>query len=97
MKYILAVDQSTSSTTVTLFNERMEAVRSIRRAHRQIYPRPSWVEHDAEEIWRNTASLLAEAAEGIAPGDVAGIGLANQRETTVVWEHDTGRPVCNAA
>lgn len=96
MKYILAVDQSTSSTKVTLFNERMEAVRSIRRAHRQIYPRPSWVEHDAEEIWRNTASLLAEAAEGIAPGDVAGIGLANQRETTVVWERDTGRPVCNA-
>ena len=55
MKYILAVDQSTSSTKVTLFNERMEAVRSKRRAHRQIYPRPSWVEHDAEEIWRNTA------------------------------------------
>ena len=96
MKYIISVDQSTSGTKAALYDERLEPVRVLRREHKQYYPAPGHVEHDAEEIWLNTAALLNETAKGIEPADIAGIGLANQRETTVIWEKKTGKPVHNA-
>lgn len=96
MKYVLAVDQSTSGTKAALLDEHLRTVRSARRAHRQFYPQPGWVEHDAEEIWENTAALLLEVSAGVEAADIAGIGIANQRETTVLWERGSGRPLCLA-
>ncbi len=96
MKYILAVDQSTSGTKVSLLDEKLTNVKSLKKAHRQYYPHPGWAEHDAEEIWTNTAQMLSELAEGLDPKDIAGLGIANQRETTVLWERQTGKPVCPA-
>lgn len=96
MKYIVAVDQSTSGTKASLFDEQMSTVRSLRKSHRQIYPCPGGVEHDAEEIWANTAQLLVEIVHGIPKKDIVGIGIANQRETIVLWDRYTGKPVCNA-
>lgn len=96
MKYMIAVDQSTSGTKVALFNERLEKVRSLQKHHRQFYPQANWAEHDAQEIWCNTVSMLTQIAEGIPKSDIVGIGLTNQRETSVIWERSTGVPLCNA-
>lgn len=96
MKYVIAVDQSTSATKVSLLDSRLLTVRCLRKKHSQYYPAPGWVEHDAEEIWVNTAQLLREVVAGIDTRDIAGIGIANQRETTVLWERQTGKPVCHA-
>lgn len=96
MKYIIAIDQSTSGTKTALFNERMECVRILRKEHRQYYPAQGWAEHDAEEIWENTRNLLIEISSGVEKKDIAGIGIANQRETTVIWNRANGTPVCKA-
>lgn len=96
MKYLIAIDQSTSGTKAALFDEKMRRLRCLRRPHRQFYPKPGHVEHDAQEIWENTAALLTEIADGIPSADIAGVGLANQRETVVLWERATGKPVCPA-
>ncbi len=97
-RYILALDQGTSSSRAILFDEEATPVASRSREFPQIYPQAGWVEHDPEEIWRSqlgaAQDVLREA--GVAPSQVAAIGITNQRETTLVWEKESCRPVCNA-
>ncbi len=95
---VAAVDQGTTSSRCLLFNREGHAVSSHQLEHRQIYPRPGWVEHDAEEIWSRTAEVIRGAMEkaSLASSDVAAVGVTNQRETTVVWDRKTGRPYANA-
>ncbi|MFQ5572271.1 MAG: FGGY family carbohydrate kinase, partial [Rhodothermales bacterium] len=98
MPYILALDQGTTSSRAIVF-DRSGAVRTVaQREFRQVFPRPGWVEHDADEIWTTQAAVAAEAlaALGLAPRDIAAVGITNQRETTVVWDRTTGRPVYHA-
>jgi len=92
---ILAIDQGTTSTRAIVFDESGAAVASAQRELPQIFPKPGWVEHDAERIWADTVAVCVEAIDkaGRAP---ACIGVTNQRETVVLWERDTGRPVANA-
>ena len=98
MRYILALDQGTTSSRAILFDEEGRAVSMAQEEHPQLYPQPGWVEHGPEAIWgtqRNTARrALLEA--GIAARDVAAIGITNQRETTLLWDRATGRPLNNA-
>ncbi|QLQ24263.1 MAG: glycerol kinase GlpK [Dechloromonas sp.] len=98
MKYVLALDQGTTSSRAILFDARGRAVASAQRELTQYFPQPGWVEHDPDEIWRTQLdcgrAALAEAA--IAPGDVAAIGITNQRETTVLWDRASGRPLAPA-
>ena len=96
MKYILAIDQSTAGTKVALMDETGCLTHVARRSHTQFHPAPGRVEHDAEEIWQNVAALLCEVAGQVSLADIAGIGISNQRETTVLWERATGKPVCHA-
>lgn len=96
MKYVVAIDQSTSGTKAALIDENLRTVKHTRLKHRQYYPAPGYVEHDAEEIWDNTARLLLNVTAGIEPSDLVGIGIANQRETTVLWERATGKSVHRA-
>jgi len=97
-KYIAAIDQGTSSTRFMVFTPHGAAVAVAQKEHRQIYPKPGWVEHDPLEIVSRAREVVAEAMErrGLAPGDLAAIGITNQRETTVVWDPKTGEPVNNA-
>ena len=97
-RYVAAVDQGTTSTRCILFDQGGRLVSVAQAEHAQHYPRPGWVEHDAVEIWRNLTRIVPEAVEqaGVAPEQVVAIGIANQRETTLVWERDTGRPVGRA-
>ena len=96
--YIGAIDQGTTSTRFMVFDKDARIVSSAQKEHRQIFPRPGWVEHDAEEILRCTLDVVAEAMgqRKLHPSDLAAIGITNQRETTVVWERKTGRPIANA-
>ena len=96
MKYVIAVDQSTSATKALLIDENGAALRRESLNHRQYYPAPGRVEHDAEEIYQNALKVIAKAAEGINPADIASIAIANQRETTVLWDRATGKPLCHA-
>jgi glycerol kinase len=96
VKYVIAVDQSTSGTKALLIDESGAAVRKESLPHRQFYPAPGYVEHDAEEIFQNTLKVIAKACEGINPADIASLAVANQRETTVLWDRATGRPLCHA-
>src|SRR5262245_42653204 len=97
-RFIAAIDQGTTSTRCMLFDRGSEIVAMGQREHRQIFPQPGWVEHDALEIWQRTQEVVAEAMKkaDARRGDVAAIGIANQRETTVVWDGTTGQPLCNA-
>ena len=97
-KYVLALDQGTSSSRAILFDAAGRNVASAQREFNQIFPQPGWVEHNAEEIWSTQIGTAAEALAraGVNPADVAAIGIANQRETTVVWDVETGKPICNA-
>jgi len=98
MDYILAIDQGTTGTTVLLVNEEGEVAESVYAELRQIYPRPGWVEHDPEEIWRSTARLIRDllSRSQVSPSRIKAIGITNQRETTIVWGAKTGKPVHNA-
>ncbi|MBV8612382.1 MAG: glycerol kinase GlpK [Acetobacteraceae bacterium] len=98
MRYIGALDQGTTSTRFAVFDRAGAIVASAQREHRQIYPRPGWVEHDPAEIWETAQAVIVEALAdgGLAPRDLAALGIANQRETTLLWERATGRPVHNA-
>lgn len=96
MKYLLAVDQSTSGTKAALFDENMRCLKIQRKEHKQYYPSTGWAEHDAVEIWENTKALLVSVSSGIDKKEIAGIGLANQRETTALWNRANGEPVCKA-
>ena len=97
-KYILAVDQSTSGTKAILFNHRGERICRCSKDHTQYYPQPGWVEHDAEEIYKNTLNVLHDVLceSGISSGEIDGLAVTNQRETVVVWDKETGRPVSHA-
>src|ERR1700712_2458833 len=96
--YVAAIDQGTTSSRLILFDKdgRIECV--DQREHEQITPKAGWVEHDATEIWRRTREVIggAMAKSDAEAGDVKAIGITNQRETTVVWDRETGEPVYNA-
>ena len=96
--YIGAIDQGTTSTRFIVFDKSGKIVSSAQKEHEQIYPKPGWVEHDPEEIWRVTQEVIGDAMrqKGLRPEDLAAIGISNQRETTVVWNRKTGKPVYNA-
>ena len=98
MSYILALDQGTTSSRALVFDRSGEVRATAQQEFRQIFPQPGWVEHDPTEIWATQSGVLHEvlAKAGIGAGDVAAIGITNQRETTVLWERATGRPVANA-
>jgi glycerol kinase len=97
-KHILAIDQGTTSTRAIVFDSAGQPVASAQKELPQIFPKPGWVEHDPEEIWRATVEVCrgALANAKLAAKDIAGIGITNQRETTVVWDRATGKPVHNA-
>jgi len=97
-KYILAIDQGTTSTRAIVFDHAGQIVASGQREHEQIFPKAGWVEHDAAEIWRNTRSVVGDALVGaeINRHQLAAVGITNQRETAVVWDRTTGQPVYNA-
>jgi len=96
--YVGAIDQGTTSTRFIVFDRSGQIVSSAQKPHEQIYPKPGWVEHDPDEIWRRTEEVIGEAMRvgGLDARDLAGIGITNQRETTVVWNKKTGRPIHNA-
>ncbi|HEX7186408.1 MAG TPA: FGGY family carbohydrate kinase, partial [Thermoanaerobaculia bacterium] len=98
MPHILALDQGTTSSRAIVFDEEGAPVALAQREFRQIYPRPGWVEHDPLEIWESQLGVAAEALAraGLTAADVAAIGITNQRETAVLWDRATGRPVANA-
>jgi glycerol kinase len=97
-KYILALDQGTTSSRAIIFDHEGKVVNSAQREFKQYFPQPGWVEHDANEIWGSILAVKAEAlgTADIKPEQIAGIGITNQRETTVVWNKETGRPVYHA-
>ncbi len=97
-QYILALDQGTTSSRVILFDREQNILGISQREFTQIYPKEGWVEHDAMEIWSSQYSVMMEvvAQSGIDPADIAGIGITNQRETTILWDAETGRPIYNA-
>jgi len=98
MPFVLALDQGTTSSRAIVFDHRGQACGAAQQEFRQIFPEPGWVEHDPTEIWATQSAVLhgALATAGIGAADVAAIGITNQRETTVLWERATGRPVANA-
>jgi glycerol kinase len=97
-KYAAALDQGTTSSRAMVFNHDGTVAAVSQKEHEQIYPKPGWVEHDPKEIWARSQEVLDEALEqvGASADDVAGLGITNQRETTVVWDRNTGEPVMNA-
>jgi glycerol kinase len=96
--FVAAIDQGTTSSRCILFDRAGSIVAMGQKEHRQIFRRPGWVEHDAEEIWTNVEIVVREALQkaGASPADVAAVGVTNQRETTVVWDRATGRPIADA-
>jgi glycerol kinase len=97
-RYIAAIDQGTTSSRCMIFDAAGAVAASAQTEHRQIFPRPGWVEHDALEIWANVSGVVSAAMAklGIGAADLAAVGITNQRETTVVWEKATGRPIAGA-
>ncbi|MCO4772699.1 MAG: glycerol kinase GlpK [Deltaproteobacteria bacterium] len=97
-RFILAIDQGTTGTTVLVLDERLSVLAKVNKEFPQIYPRPGWVEHNPEDIWETTRATIAGALDraGVQAGDVAGIGITNQRETTTVWRRRDGKPVHNS-
>jgi glycerol kinase len=94
-KFVLALDQGTTSSRAIVFNEEGNVVSSAQKEFTQFFPKPAWVEHDAEEIWSTQIGVAAEAItkSGLTPKDIAAIGITNQRETTIVWHRKTGKPI----
>jgi glycerol kinase len=97
-RHILAIDQGTTSTRSIVFDDAARPVATAQSEFAQHYPEPGWVEHDPEDIWRDTLATAREAIEksGVGAGGIAGIGITNQRETVVVWERASGKPIHNA-
>lgn len=97
-KYVLAIDQGTTSSRAIVFDKSGKIVNVTQKEFTQIFPKPGWVEHDAMEIWSSVQSVTAEALahKDISGNEIAAIGITNQRETTVVWDKNTGRPIYNA-
>ena len=97
-KLILALDQGTTSSRAIVFNHDGEIVNVSQKSFEQIFPKPGWVEHDPNEIWSSQMSVTAEviAKVGISGKEIAAIGITNQRETTIVWDRETSKPIYNA-
>lgn len=97
-KYIMALDQGTTSSRCILFDKAGNICSMAQREFEQIYPKPGWVEHNPMEIWSTQYAVMSEAMAllGAKPNDIAGIGITNQRETTIVWDKETGEPIYNA-
>lgn len=95
-RYVIAIDQSTSSSKVFLLDENGAIIRRFAKAHEQFYPRPGYAEHDAREIWENVKTGLTAVTQGIPLRELAALALSNQRETTVFWDRATGEPLCPA-
>jgi glycerol kinase len=95
-QYAAAVDQGTTSTRFMVFDHGGQVVSIDQKEHEQIYPKPGWVEHDPMEIWQRTQEVIRAGLDKIKAEDIAAVGVTNQRETTVVWERSSGRPVYNA-
>jgi glycerol kinase len=98
MSHLIAIDQGTTSTRAIVFDAALTPVATAQQELRQIYPAPGWVEHDPEEIWTAVVATVREAMAkaGVAAKDIAGIGITNQRETTIVWDRASGKPIHNA-
>src|SRR5258706_5293429 len=98
MTHIIAIDQGTTSTRAIVFDQTLSPVAVAQQELRQIYPEPGWVEHDPEEIWAGVVKPVrdAMAKAKVTAKDVAAIGITNQRETTIVWDRATGKPIHNA-
>lgn len=96
--YVMALDAGTTSNRAIIFDHESKIVSVAQQEFTQIFPQPGWVEHDAEEIWSTMLIVMKEALSqsGLTAGDIAALGITNQRETTVVWERRSGRPICNA-
>ena len=97
-RYLLALDQGTTSSRTILFDDKSHPIASASRAFPQYFPHEGWVEHNAEEIWQSQLDTLQTVLRdsGLSANDIAAIGITNQRETTVVWERATGRPIAPA-
>lgn len=97
-RYVGAIDQGTTSTRFIVFDRSGNIVSSAQKEHKQIFPKPGWVEHDPLEIWQNTQEVAgaALARAGLRPGDLAAVGITNQRETTILWDRRSGKPLHNA-
>lgn len=97
-KYLMALDQGTTSSRCIIFDKQGNIVSMAQREFEQYFPKSGWVEHDADEIWASQASVMAEvmAKSSITASELAAIGITNQRETTIIWEKDTGKPIYNA-
>ncbi len=97
-RYVISIDQGTASSRCLVFDHRARLVSVAQKEHRHHFPRPGWVEHDPQEIWRNVLTVVAQALEraDLSPTELSALGIANQRETTVLWDRRTGAPVHNA-
>ena len=97
-KYVAAIDQGTTSTRCMLFTKDGRPAGSYQMEHEQIFPHPGWVEHNAMEIWSRTQDVIRGALSAVnaSPDEIAAVGITNQRETTVVWDKATGKPIYNA-
>src|SRR5579859_3898135 len=97
-KYVIAIDQGTTSTRAMIFDHAGKVIGADQREHEQIFPKPGWVEHNPEEIWQRTQGVVQGVLTKaqISVSDLAAVGITNQRETTVVWNRKTGKPVYNA-
>jgi glycerol kinase len=97
-EYVLAIDQGTTSTRAMLFNHDGTTAGVAQEEHEQIYPQAGWVEHDPKEIWEKTQQVTSQVLRdnNLSADNIAAVGITNQRETTVVWDKNTGEPVYNA-
>src|ERR1700755_535254 len=97
-QYILALDQGTTSSRAIIFDHKGQIRSVAQKEFTQIFPQPGWVEHDPEEIWTSQMAVALEALAkaNVQAVDIAAIGITNQRETTIVWDRATGKPICNA-
>jgi len=97
-KYILSLDQGTTSSRAIIYNEQGEICSVAQKEYRQIFPQPGWVEHDPMDIWSSQIGVASEviARFGVQPEEIAAIGITNQRETTIIWDRATGKPVYHA-
>ncbi len=96
MKYILAIDQGTTGSRAVVYDKRGRKIASAYQEFKQYFPKPGWVEHDPEEIWLSLNNSIQKALKGVSPDSIAAIGITNQRETTVIWDKFTGKPLYNA-
>ena len=96
MKYIVSLDQGTTSSRAILINENGKLVDIKQKEFKQIFPHQGWVEHDPNEILKSQIDVFEELVSSISLSDIVSIGITNQRETTVIWEKDTGKPLYNA-